>query len=207
LAALVASGELFAQVPMTSSYASLGPSFTILDIERPSPAGTLRVSGVSIVGEAGVVLSVFSADARLATGSLDYEDAEGSATLAEAELMVGFRPLRWVALQVGPHLRKLDTTQSENWVFWEARIWFGATLLERVAYSYMKGWLILSASEPENTTFDNGFGFEGGLLLKTTTLPVWVKTGYRIDRVTFNELSSADTPQQLFLLFGINFNI
>lgn len=206
LAAVVAPAGLDAQVPMNTSYAALGPAYTWLDLERPTVK--VRAGGLSFTGEAGLVMWGFFADVRLATGSLDYENADSSVTLVEGELMLGYRPLRWLALQLGPHVRKVETpSQSDDWVFWEGRLWLGATLVDRIAYSYAEGWVIFSASEPENATFDNGFGFEGGLFVKTTTLPVWLKAGYRIDRATFNSLGSADTVQQLLLLLGIDFNL
>jgi hypothetical protein len=108
----------------------------------------------------------------------------------------------------GPHVRKIATgPDSETASFWTVRAQAEAALLEPFLFSYVEIWQMLFGNVDAGS-FDNGQGAEAGLVIKTESVPIWARLGYRIDHATFQfqdpSGKKAETVQHLIVVVGLD---
>ena len=132
----------------------------------------------------------------------DDPTAGSDQDIVEGEAMGWFRPVRWLSLVIGPHVRSLiTTTGTERWLFLEARVHTEVSLFGPIK-GYADGWRVLAADVNVAEPFDNGYGIDGGLTLSLDALPLAFAIRYRNESATLAGGARLETIEQLAIVVG-----
>src|SRR5256886_13553110 len=100
--------------------------------------------------QAGVSLAKFTLSAQYLEGRLSARPGSTDTLardLVEARLLLGVRPVPWLSLGLGPHIRAFvfDTT-TVRWVMWQARARAQGALPSTRLETYVELWYALSTT-------------------------------------------------------------
>ncbi len=202
LVTVLAISSATAQVP----HFSLGGSGVSTQIERQRGAVREDFTGAILGGEAWVSprqLPMLELNLAYAQGTLESTVGPQKWDFAEGEALIGFRPVPWLAVRTGPHVRSNITAQgTERWFFWEGRLVAEATVLAPALRSYLEITRVLVADVNVQDQFDNGTGIEAGFELASWDLPLWARLAYRLERGSLAGGSRLETVEQLIISLG-----
>lgn len=178
--------------------------------ERQS-AGSLteRLTGVTRGFEGRAMLGRFLVHVRYLEGNLSTSGGSTDRDLVEGEAFLGVRPISWVTLKAGPHVRSYLTGDVvERWVFWEGRLraeleLFLPATRSFALHSYLEGWRVLSADVNIPESVDDANGVETGMMIRLTQLPIWARIAYRVDRANLSKGARRETVQELIFALGL----
>ncbi len=173
-----------------------------------SQSGVLvdHLSGVMAGGEGRLSLWKASLDLRYFEGSADSSGEGDGKDIVEGEAMLGFSPLHWLTVKLGPHIRSMiSDVGTQRWFFWEIRLRGEATLGIPVLKGYLEGWNVISNNLDVPEPMDRGQGLEGGLKLESAGRPLWARVGYRMDHSRMGSGARTETMEQLVATVGLSF--
>lgn len=168
-------------------------------IEAHTGGGAVGIGAALRVGR-------LSLDARYLQGSLrNAANPPGEVTdVVEGGARLGFAPMSWLALRLGPRVRSFVTDQgSEHWVFWEGGVRVRARLGSPALESYLEVWRTFAATVNLPAAVDNGRGFEAGLLATIPGTPLGGRLAYRLDHATLASGARVETVEMLVLALGV----
>ncbi len=182
---------------------SVGGAGFVANHESHENSDEERLSGFCAGGLASVSKGRLSLGIRYLEGSLD-PDGDGSARdLVEGEMLLGVQALSWLGIKFGPHLRSyIQGGVVDRRVMWEARIRTETQLGIGGLSSYLEIWRVLSGSASESVPFGSGQGLEGGIRLETSTFPLWMGLGYRLDKNSLDSGARQEFVQHLIIAIG-----
>src|SRR5207248_10942142 len=158
--------------------------------------------------QAGLSLAKFTLSAQYLEGRLSTRSGGLPDTLSrdlvEARLLLGVRPVPWLSLGVGPHIRAFvfDTT-TVRWVMWQARARAQGALPSTRLETYVELWYALSATVNLPAPVDHVQGGEAGVVLRPRRSKVWFQLGYRVDGSQLGSGSSSESVEAVSFALGI----
>jgi len=157
--------------------------------------------------QAGLSLAKFTLSAQYLEGRLNPRAGSPdtiSRDLVEARLLLGVRPVPWLSLGVGPHIRAFvfDTT-TVRWVMWQARARAQGALPSTSLETYVELWYALSATVNLPAPVDHVQGGEAGVVLRPRRSKVWFQLGYRVDGSQLGSGSSSESVEAVSFALGI----
>ncbi len=180
----------------------IGAKVVSVRLSRETAAGLEQPKGTAFGIEGVISSSRFGLNIRYYEGSISTPAAGSDQDIVEGEAMVWFRPVRWLSLVIGPHVRSLVTTRgTERWLFLEARLHSEVSLLGPIR-GYADGWRVLAADVNVAEPFDNGYGIDGGLTLSLGALPLAFALRYRNESATLAGGARLETIEQLAIVVG-----
>lgn len=170
-----------------------------------APGGGQRFTGVVGGGEARVQVGPAHLDITYLQGALTGEADGAERDLVEGAVFAGVTPAPWISVRGGPRVRSYVTpTGTLRWVFWEAHLRGGLTIVPELLSTYLEGWWaaggsVSGASDP------GGGGIEGGLAVRLPSTPLWVRGVYRVERATVASAGGGESLERLMLTVGAAF--
>ena len=162
-----------------------------------------QLNGIALGGRAGVTWRKLRLDVRYLEGGLSSEADGPDEDIVEGELMLGFAPLSWLTLRLGPHIRSFVTSQgTQRWIFWEGHATGAVELGSPRLLSYLDLWYVFAANVDAVEPFDQGLGIEGGIRLTMDRLPLFAKLAYRIDQSSLGDGSRTNTVEHMVFAIG-----
>jgi hypothetical protein len=141
-----------------------------------------RLTGSVLGGEAVVTRGQFTVRLRYAQGRVANDSATRDLAVGEAAL--GYAPLSWVEILVGPQARTFIATgiSDRRWLFWTGRVRVrGAIFPDRLA-SVVEVWQGLSGRLNRPAASASGGGVELGLEARVPRKPLTGRLSYRIEQ-------------------------
>lgn len=161
---------------------SFGLQLAAATARSESPNVSEQLSGILIGGEVSVSWWRLLLDLRYLDGSADPEVSGVGRDVVEGEVMLGVRPVAWLALKVGPHARSYVMPEgTQRWLYWETRIAAQSRLGTPALRAYFEGWTGIASRLDVAEVLDRAQGLEGGLRLSPAGSRVWAKLAYRMD--------------------------
>ena len=202
LAAMAPTGPLAAQLPR-----NLGLD---LQISRPrlqstSPGGGEMLSGLVAGGRLRVVLRPVSLDLSYSQGRLTADTGGAAARdIVEGSLLVAARPVPWLALKAGPHLRAFAAPGgTERWVLWEGRAHADAPIVQGEWLAYVEAWVAVASSVNVDPGASGARGAEAGLTVKVPQSPLWGRLAFVVDQARLKNGARSETLQTVVLSIGL----
>lgn len=181
-----------------------------LQISRPrfqstSPGGGEMLSGLVAGGRLRVVLRPLSLDLSYSQGRLTADTGGAAARdIVEGSLLVAARPVPWLALKAGPHLRAFAAPGgTERWVLWEGRAHADAPIVPGEWLAYFEAWVAVASSVNVDPGASGAHGAEAGFTVKVPQSPVWGRLAYIVDQARLKNGARSETLQTVVLSIGI----
>ena len=150
----------------------------------PASGGGEALSGSVLGGGGALHLGAVSFEATYAQGNLTSDS--GSATprdLVDGVVMLAIRPVRWLTLKGGPHLRSYVNPASTRRIeTWEGRLRLEGALVGDVVRGHVEGWRSFSASVNVGSPLDYLQGGSAGISVRLPRAPFWGRLSYLIDQ-------------------------
>ena len=103
----VAGLVLLHAVPLRAQFrASIGALGVASRLNEKTLDGLNTFTGFVVGIEGTIVAGRFGVDLRYLEGNLSPDIADIQREIADAELLISYRPIRWLAIRTGPHLRE-----------------------------------------------------------------------------------------------------
>jgi len=190
-----------AQLPR---YLGVDVGLASASFQSASPYGGEKLSGFAGVGHWRIVLRPVSIDVAYAQGRLSADT--GSAvprSLVDGSIFATYRPLPWLALKTGPHVRAYAAAGgTERWMLWEGRAHADAPLLDGEWQAYGELWVSLASSVNVTPGADGARGAEVGLTLKLPRSPGWARLAYAVDQMRLRYDARTESLQSVALTLG-----
>ncbi len=184
---------------------TFGAAVSTVRVNSQSGASVDQLSGVMAGGEGKLSLWKASLDLRYFEGSADSSGEGDGKDIVEGEALLGFRPLHWLTVKLGPHIRSMiSDLGTQRWVFWEIRLRGEATLGIPILKGYLEGWNVIGDKLDVSEPMDRGQGLEGGLKLQSAGRPLWARLGYRMDHSRLGGGARTETMEQLVATVGFS---
>ncbi len=181
----------------------IGAKVVNVRLSRETAAGLEQPKGTAFGIEGVISSSRFVLSIRYYEGSISTPTAGSDQDIVEGEVMVWFRPVQWLSLVIGPHVRSLVNTRgTERWLFMEARLHSEVSLFGPIR-GYGDAWRVLAADVNVVEPFDNGYGIEGGLTVSLGALPLAFAIRYRNESATLAGGARLETVEQLAIVVGV----
>ena len=201
LAFALASRPLQGQV-----WHNVGGSATAAMLRFRSAAsfGGEALSGPAAGAQARLVLGQVAVEGAYLQGHLTPDTGSTAARdLADATVFLVVRPVRWVALKAGPHLRAYITPGgNERWMLWELRARLTGELVPGRLRTHFEAWVAASADVNVDPGASGAQGGEAGLTLVPTRSPLWVRLAYTFDREKMKNGTRSESLEALVLSVG-----
>jgi len=190
-----------AQLPR---YLGVDIGLSSASFQSASPEGGEKLGGFAGVGHWRIVLHPVSIDVAYTQGRLSADT--GSAVpraLVDGSLFATYRPVPWLALKTGPHVRTYAATGgTERWMLWEGRAHADAPLLDGEWQAYGELWVALASSVNVTPGSGGARGAEAGLTLKLPQSPVWARLAYAVDQMRLKSDARTESLQSVALTLG-----
>jgi hypothetical protein len=181
-----------------------------LGISRPrfqsaSPLGGEQLSGLVAGGRLRIVLRPVSFDVAYSQGRLTADTGSAPARdIVEGSLFLTVRPVPWLALKAGPHLRAYAAPGGiERWVLWEGRAHADAPIFDGQWLAYGELWIAAASSVNVSPGADGARGAEAGLTLKLPRSPLWARLAYVVDQARLKNGARTESVQAVVLAVGL----
>jgi hypothetical protein len=164
-----------------------------------------HVTGPAFGVEGGAGMGMLFLDVRYLDGSL----SPGVENLANHDVVdgrvdAGARPLPWLALDAGPHLRAYGGGGvTERWVLWELRGRADVSLISGIASGHLELSRALAASVNVPQPVDYAQGGAIGLTVRPGRAPYRLGLDYEIDDAEFTGVARHETFEAVFLHVGV----
>ncbi|MBI1722708.1 MAG: hypothetical protein HYR48_02240 [Gemmatimonadetes bacterium] len=199
--ALAASG-LAAQVPRSVALAGTG---TTMRLRSATTTGSEALSGMAFGVEGALLLRPVTISAGYWEGSLKPDSGNPTPRdLVEGWAFLGVRPVSWLLVRGGAHLRGYVTAAgTARRIYWETRARADAPLVGRTAEAYFELWRAWSGGAGAADRLRSARGGEGGLVVRRPQTPFWARLAYRIDRTTLRNDARVEIVDGVSLTVGI----
>ena len=164
----------------------------------------VQFSGPSFGGAGSVAWWRLSLNLRYLEGGLSPSGGGDARDLVEGEALLAFRPLSWLRLGFGPHVRAfILNSGTERWLFWEGRVRTETRLGFPTLRTHFEFWQVLGSDVRVPDAFGTGQGLEGGLRWEIGRFPLSVMLSYRLDRSSLASGSREEVLEHVFVSVGI----
>jgi hypothetical protein len=207
IAALVALCALTARPLAAQALRYVGGDAGVARVRLKSawPGGGETLSGVAAQGQARLILGPVSLEVSYAQGRLSADTgAGGSSDLVDGSVFVALRPVSWLAVKGGPHLRAyVAPSGTERWVMWESRVRAEGPIIAGTLFAHVEGRLALSSSVNVAPGASGARGGEAGLTLRGPQSPLWARLAYVVEQAQLVGNARTETVEAVMLGIGI----
>jgi len=176
-------------------------------LSSATPGGGESLSGIVVGGGGRLSVGPVSLEASYAQGHLSADTGSAPARdLVDGAVFVAWRPLPWLALKAGPHLRAYVAPAgggTERWVLWEARVFVEAPILADLLTARIGGWSAVSSGVNTDFGAQGARGGEVGLALRPPRSPLVVRLSYAVDRAAMGGGAGTETLESVCLSVGV----
>lgn len=199
--ALAARG-LAGQIPRSVALEGTG---TAVRLRSATATGSEALSGTVIGGEGALFLRRVAISVGYLQGSLNPDSGSPAPRdLVEGWAFLGARPVPWLLLRGGAHLRGYVTAAgTARRIYWETRARADAPIVGRTAQAYFELWRALSGNAGGSDRLRNAQGGEGGLVVRRARTPFWARLAYRIDRTRLRNDARVEIVDGVSLTVGV----
>jgi len=201
LLAFLPAVPLAAQVPR---YFGVDLGIARPDFQSTSPVGGEKLSGLVFNERLRIVLRPVSLDLWYSQGRLTADTGHSAAReIVEGSVFVTARPVPWLALKAGPHLRAFAAPGgTERWVWWEGRAHADAPIREGEWLAYGEVWIAVASSVNVAPGAAGARGAEAGLTLKLPRSPLWARLAYLVDQTRLKNGAGTESLQSVAVAIG-----
>lgn len=174
--------------------------------QSASAGGAERLSGLVAGGRLRFTVLPLSLDLSYSQGRLTaHSVGTASRDIVEGSLLLGGRPLPWLSLKAGPHLRAFPAPGgTERWVLWEGRAHADAPMLGDEWLAYGELWVAVASSVNVSPGAGGARGAEAGLSLRLPQSPLWARLAYVVDQASFKGGARTESLQSVVLTIGLH---
>jgi len=167
--------------------------------------GAAQFSGAAFGAGGTLSLGRFQLGLSYLQGRLDPDTGSAHARdLIEGTVLVGFRPVEWLTLSVGPHARAYAASgQTQRWLFWELRVRAAKPFIGSTVQGYAELWRAVAADANVPEPFDHAQGGEAGMIVRLARAPFEGRLGYRIDHAVLGGGSRLETVDGVVIGVGL----
>ena len=160
------------------------------------------LSGVALAGGGALAIGPASLEGWYLEGRLLPDSgAPPARDLVEGAILLAVRPVRWVAVKGGAHLRAyVLPAGTERWVFGEVRVRADGALVGPTVRAYVEVWRALTTDANVGTGSPAAQGGEVGLAVRLPRTPFWGRLTYAIDQATIG--SRTETLEAVGIAVG-----
>jgi len=201
LAGLLVAAPLQAQL---TRYLSAGLDAGSVKLQTAPISGTAEVlSGVVIGGSGSLSFRIVSLHGSYSEGNLTADSGNAaSRDLVDGTLMLAIRPVRWLALRAGKHLRSyIGTSGTRRLETWEAGLRVEGPLVGDQVRAHVDAFRSLSASVNVGAALSHLQGGSAGVTFHLPRAPVWGRITYRIDQAETTD-GGTETLDGIILAIG-----
>jgi len=201
LLACLPARPLVAQIPR---YVGLDLQISRPRFQSASAGGGEVLTGLVAGGRLRIVLRPVSLDLSYSQGRLTADTGSAAARdIVEGSLFFVVRPVPWLALKAGPHLRAYAAPGgTERWVLWEGRAHADAPLLEGGWRAYGELWVAVASSVNVDPGAEGARGAEVGLTVKLPQSPLWGRLAYLVDQARLKNDARTESVQSVIVAIG-----
>jgi hypothetical protein len=202
LACTLAAGPLRAQV---LQYVSLDAGVSRLRFHSVVVGGGETLSGVAAVGRARFFVGAVSLETSYSQGRLAPDTgAATSRDLVDGSAFLAVRPVSWLALKAGPHLRAyVAPGATERWVMWEAHARADGPIIAGTLDAHVEGWMALGSSVNADPGSLGAHGAQAGLILRLWQSPLWARLTYAVDQAKLRNNARTETVEAVLFAIGL----
>jgi hypothetical protein len=141
-----------------------------------------RMTGTVLGGEAVVTRGQFTVRLRYAQGRVSNDSAARDLAVGEAAL--GYAPVSWVEVLVGPQARTFVAPgiSDRRWLFWTGRVRVRGVIFPDRLATVVEVWQGLSGRLSRPAASASGGGVEVGLEARVPRKPLTGRLSYRIEQ-------------------------
>jgi hypothetical protein len=176
---------------------------SLAGVERDQTGLTAQLDGTLIGLDGTLRYGMLELSGRYLEGGIEREGGAAAQDLIDGELQVRVRPLRFLAIGLGPHARSYVEAGTERWLVWEASAALSMWLVQDVLRSSLDLRLGLGGSVNSGAPFGAGRSVAGGLELRFPRTPIFVGVAYSVDRLSLADDARIDTVEQFVVRAGI----
>ena len=175
------------------------------------PSGTAQFSGAVVGGDGTLSFGRLQLAVSYVQGKVDSTGVGGPGhDLVEGSVLLGARPLPWLTIAAGPHVRSYTLASgTQRWVFWELRARAAGAFIGSAARGYVELWRALSADVNVPESFDHAQGGEAGMIIRFARAPLQARVAYRMDHAVLRGAlggTRLETVDGLVVGFGLDWH-
>jgi hypothetical protein len=201
LAALLAPAPLAAQVERRAGFEAL---VTRTHFASSGPGGAEAMSGIVAGGRARLALGPLALSASYDQGRLLADSGSAAPRdLVDGAVMLGVRPVPWLTVGAGPHLRAYTNAGgTERWVLWQARVGAEAPLIPGAVDAEAGVWVAAGITANTTPGASDARGADAGLTVHLPRSPLWARLAYTVDRARLQQGARTETLESVVLSAG-----
>lgn len=183
---------------------ALSGSAAFLQLRHTAAGQTERLRGLAFGAEGRGFAGPVFLELAYQEGTLrPLGDGSAKSDLVEGRILAGVRPVPWLDIAAGPHVRAYVTNaDTERWLFWEARIRLERPLIGRVVAARLELWQVFSAAVSVSAPFNRAGGGEAGVTFGLHR-SMWARLTYRFDHSRLGGGSVSETLEGFYFLIGL----
>jgi len=171
------------------------------------PAGTDQFTGSAFLGQGALAMGRVQLRVSYLQGTLNRDGGTAAARdLVEGTVLLGFRALDWLTLEIGPHARAytLAGSGTQRWLFWELRVRAARPFIGSAVQGYAELWRAVAADANVPEPFDHAQGGEAGMIVRLARAPFEGRLGYRIDHAVLGGGTRLETVDGVVIGVGLS---
>lgn len=163
------------------------------------------LSGLAAVGRARFIVGPTSLEASYSQGRLVSDTGTAAARdMVDGSAFLAVRPVSWLALKAGPHLRAYVAPGStERWVMWEAHAHADGSIIPGMLDASVEGWMAVGSSVNVDPGAHGARGGQAGLILRLWQSPLWARLTYVVDQAELKNNARTETVEAILFAVGL----
>jgi hypothetical protein len=202
LACTLPAGPLRAQV---LQHLSLDAGVFRLHFRSAASGVGETLSGLAAVGRARFFVGSVSLETSYSQGHLVADTGTAIARdMVDGSAFLAVRPLSWLALKAGPHLRAYVAPGStERWVMWEAHAHVDGSIIPGMLDANVEGWMAVGSAVNVDPGARGARGGQAGLILRLWRSPLWARLTYVVDQAKLKNDARTETVEAVLFAVGL----
>jgi hypothetical protein len=182
---------------------SLDAGVSRMRFHSAASGGGEALSGIAALGRARFFVGQFSIETSYSEGRL-VPDTGAARYLVDGSVFLAGRPVSWLALRAGPHLRAYVTPGvTERWVMWEAHARVDRPIIAGMLDAHVEAWLALSSTVNVDPGALGARGGQAGLILRLWQSPLWARLTYVVDQAKLKSNARTETVESVLFAIGL----
>jgi hypothetical protein len=202
LACMLPAGALRAQGLRNLS---LDAGVSRMHFHSAASGGGEALSGIAAMGRARFFVGAFWLETSYSQGHLVADTgAAVSRDLVDGSAFLAGRPVAWLALKAGPHLRAyVRPGATERWVMWEAHARVDRPIIPGTLDAHFEAWTALSATVNVDPGALGSRGGQAGLILRLWQSALWARLTYAVDQAKLKSNARTETVEAILFAVGL----
>ena len=176
-----------------------------MHLHAAASGGGEEMSGIAALGRARLFVGPFTFETSYSQGHLVADTGTAaSRDLVDGSAFVAWRPVSWLGLKAGPHLRAyVRPGATERWVMWEAHARVDRPIIAGMLDAHFEAWTALSATVNVDPGALGSRGGQAGLILRLWQSPYWARLTYAVDQAKLKSSARTETVEAVLFAVGL----